>query len=83
VHPLRIADAPARAAPDPRAELFNRGLEKPVTLPPITTKPTTQRIFAVGSIGEVDEECNSLDDPYRLKNWLMVRDIRRRLVEGT
>jgi len=46
-------------------------------------KPWHPSIFAVGSIGEVDEECNSLDDPYRLKNWLMVRDIRRRLVEET
>jgi hypothetical protein len=35
------------------------------------------------SAASADEECGAPDDPSHLKDWLMVRDIRRRLVEAS
>jgi hypothetical protein len=66
--------------PDPNGAVVDLALELHREL---GLKPWHPSIFAVGSIGEADEERNPPDDPYRLKNWLMVRDIRRRLVEVT
>jgi len=37
-------------------------------------------VVDVGSIGDPDEECSPPDDPSHLRDWLMVREIRRRLV---
>jgi hypothetical protein len=34
-------------------------------------------------VGSVAEEFEPPDDPSHLRDWLMVRDIRRRLVEAT
>jgi hypothetical protein len=40
-------------------------------------------VVDVGSIGDPDEECDPPDDPSHLKDWLMVRTSRRRLIEAT
>jgi hypothetical protein len=36
----------------------------------------------VGSIGEADEDCDPPDDQSRLRDWLTVRNIRRKLILG-
>jgi hypothetical protein len=37
----------------------------------------------VVDVGSIAEDGDAPDDPSHLRDWLMVRDIRRRLVEGT
>ena len=40
-------------------------------------------VVDVGSVGDPDEECSPPDDPSQLRDWLMVRELRCRLVAAT
>jgi hypothetical protein len=63
-----------------------RAAERDPTLPLQSTGPVGAEranypdVLEVGSIAEDGEPP---DDPSHLKDWLMVRDIRRRLVEAS
>ena len=46
-------------------------------------KPWHPFVVDVGSVGDPDEECSPPDDPSNLRDWLMVRELRCRLVAAT